>query len=67
VIFGFHPYLKQKTKNAKEYLGMLKTAQLAPTHELLRRIQNPSLRFNKLIEIIESMIALKVNLRMGIE
>ena len=67
VIFGFHPYLKQKTKNAKEYLGMLKTAQLAPTHELLRRIHNPSLRFNRFIEIIEGMITLKVDLRMSVE
>ncbi len=67
VVFGFHPYLKQKTKNPKEYLSVLKTAQLAPTHELLKRIQNPSLRFDKLIQIIEGMITLKPDIRLGIE
>ena len=46
---------------------MVRQAQLAPTHELLKRIQNPSLRFNKLIGIIEGMIALKPELRVGVE
>ena len=40
---------------------------MAPAHELLRKIHNPSLRFNKLIEIIEGMIALKVDLRMSVD
>lgn len=52
VIFGFHPYLKKKTKNTKEYLTVLYGAQLAPSHELLRRIYNPSLKFNRLINLI---------------
>lgn len=40
---------------------------MAPTHELLKRIQNPSLKFNKLIGLIEGMIALKHEVRMSVE
>lgn len=45
----------------------LHNAQLAPSHELLRRVYNPSVKFGKLINLIEGMICRKAELRMTIE
>ena len=44
IIFNFHPYLKKKTANYKEYLKCLEEAILRPIPFLLKRIGSNSLR-----------------------
>ncbi len=52
VIFGFHPYLKKKTANYKEYLAALEEAKLKPLSHLMKLIGSSSLRLENFLKFL---------------
>lgn len=66
IIFGFHPYLKKKTPNYKEYLIALEEANLRPTSVLMKKIGSSSLRLENLLKFLERMIDLNQKTRVSL-
>jgi CRISPR/Cas system CSM-associated protein Csm2 small subunit len=66
VVFGFHPYLKKKTANYKEYLVSLKEAKLKPISQLMKAIGSSSLRLENFLKFLERMIDLNNKTRVSL-
>lgn len=63
IVFGFHPYLKRKTANYKEYLLALDEATLRPIPLLMKKIGSTSLRLENFLKFLEKMIDLNQKTR----
>ena len=58
IIFGFHPYVRKKTANYKEYLKTIEDSVLKPIPVLMKKVGSSSLKLETFLTFLEHMIDL---------